>query len=148
MEIEFSKEQYNSLIKAVSIANWISSSIDDEEFANSINELQNLEQYIFSQNEKFEANDKIYMEPELKEYYPTNELEEDIAPMLDNYDDFVFWEELTHRLARRDFVDEYGEEKVSNMDPLNRMELEEEFLVKYSEEFSTNGIGRLTIQKK
>lgn len=148
MELNLTKEQYISLVKALTIASWVASSVDEEEFNSLCSELEDIEQTVLSVSDKFGASSHIYFDPESKTHFPTQLIEGEIAAFLECYDDFVFWDELNHRLARRDFVEEYGLDKVEKMDPLNRMELEEEFIEKYSEEFTTHGVERLQINSK
>lgn len=147
MNLELTKKQYISLVKALTIAGWMAASVD-EEFEELTKELSELEQYVLSKAESFGANAEIYLEPEINAYYPTQKIEGEIADFLESYDDSVFWDELTHRMARRDLIEEYGLEKIQSMDPLNRVELEEEFLLIYSNEFTANGIENLDIVKE
>jgi len=151
MKLELSKEQYENLIKMLSITSWIldvleDADAEDGDYDQEIEQMRDLEQYILSKHEDFQANESVVFEPELGSYIVTQEVEDFVVPILEVYEDYFFWEELANRMVSRDLVDKYGEKKVSHMDPLDRMELEEEFYNKYHEEFFQNGLKRLHIQ--
>lgn len=150
MQLELTKEQYENLVKMLSISNWVLEvleAVDEEDgdYEKEIEEMQELEQYILSKHADFDSHGKILFEPQMENYITTQEVEDEIVPIMEIYEDYAFWEELTHRMARRDLIEEHGEKKIHEMDPLHRMELEEEFLIKYGEEFSQNGLVRLHI---
>jgi len=70
--------------------------------------------------------------------------------LLEDYNDFIedsFWDELTFRLGRRDFVNAVGETTFNNMETIERMKGEEKYLEKYGKEFEENGLQRLEIVK-
>lgn len=151
MQLELSTKQYENLVKMLSLSNWVLDVLsnvdeDDGDYDKELAEMEELEQYILSKHADFQSHGKVLFEPQMESYITTQEVEDEVLPIMEIYEDYSFWEELTHRMARRDLIDEYGEPKVNEMDPLNRMELEEEFLIKYSEEFLHNGLMRLKIQ--
>jgi hypothetical protein len=69
-----------------------------------------------------------------------------VEQYIDEYNSDVFWDELIHRLARRDLIREYGEENVINMSLEQLIEKEQQFIEKYDEEFAKNGIEYLEIK--
>lgn len=144
MNLELDKKQYLALLKALSIVTWVSSTVEevDDEMSN---DFEDLEQYIMSKHEEFGVKDEVFFDNETNTYFPTQDFEDEIIPIIDIFEDASFWDEITHRLSRRDFLEKHGEKQVLDMDPLERMGLEEEFLVKYSEEFSQFGVNRLRI---
>ena len=153
MQIELSQEQYKTLVKSLALAGWVTSVVNDEKFedeviAEKVQEFQELEQYILSKYEEFGAKDLVFQEPETKEFLTYQQVEESIFPILETYEEFIFWDELTFRLSRRDLLLNHGEDAVQVMDPLHRMELEEEYLVRYNDEFNRNDLSRLFIQVK
>ncbi|MCB1141663.1 MAG: hypothetical protein H7A24_13185 [Leptospiraceae bacterium] len=144
MELKLTEAQYKTLLKSITISSWITSILTENDEID-VSDIDELEQYILSQSEEFNSKESVFFDEEMNTYFATQEIEESVVPIIDTYEEYCFWDEITHRLARRDLIQEEGEEAVINMDPLNRMELEEEYLVKYSEEFSQYGIHRLTI---
>jgi hypothetical protein len=145
LELKLTNEQYLTLLKTVTLSTWVTSIIAENEELD-VSEFEELEQHIYSQFKNFEAASSIFYDSETESYFATQEIEDSIQPILEIYEEYSFWDELTHRLARRDFIQIEGEESILNMDPLDRMEREEEYLIKYSEEFSLNGLNRLNIQ--
>jgi hypothetical protein len=146
MKIEMNKEQYLSLLKALAVASWVSSAVVESE-EDVIVDFEPLEQYIMSKHKEFgiEDGEEVFFDKDNNLYFPTQDFEDEIMPIIDVFEDTSFWEELTHRLARRDLLEKHGEKTTEEMDPLARMGMEEEFLVKYSEEFSQFGVHRLRV---
>jgi len=142
INITFTKEQYRVLLKALFWAEWVKNadySIPDEEGK----ELQELEQYIFSFTQQSQTTDWITYEDELKKYYPTRLMEDELQSVIDKYDEHSFWEKLIHRMARRDTYKKYGAENIKDISDF--WEKEEPFLKKYEEEFVENGIDNLQL---
>ena len=125
MEIEFTKEQFERLLKIVYLGNWLVNAIhsgrkDDEH----IKEFDEIEQYIFSFAKDFGLEKYVEFDEKLQEFFPIGELEEELQKFVDEYDNEVFWEELISRLARSDFIREYGKEAINKMSLEERIEKE------------------------
>jgi hypothetical protein len=144
MEINFTKEQYENLIKLVYLGNWMINAIRTDD---RIEKFYDLEQYIYSYFKDFGLHEYIEYDKELKKFFPTEELmEEELEEYIDDYNDYNFWDELTFRLARRDLLKKYGENEVEKMSLEERMKKEVPFLEKYGEEFEKYGVERLGIE--
>ena len=146
MEITFTKEQHENLIKLVYLGSWMVNSIREDK---GVKKFDDLEQYIYSFAKAAGMGKLIEYDPETKQYFPTFELEEDaeVEQYRQEYDDYNFWEELTYALARRDFIKEYGENAIKKMSMEERFEKEQPFIEKYEEEFEKYGIERLKIER-
>ncbi len=59
----------------------------------------------------------------------------------------IFWDELMHRLARRDLIEAYGEYSARNIPPEELLEKEHPFIDKYIDAFENHGIENLIIGK-
>ncbi|MCX8000317.1 MAG: hypothetical protein N3A69_15425, partial [Leptospiraceae bacterium] len=120
MKIELTKEQYYNLVKLITIAGWVvetvSTDVDEDGiFEDEIQPLIEVEQYILSKHEEFGLT-TVFKDND--DYYSaTFELEEEVLPIIELFEEHSFWEELTYRLARRDVIEEYGESAVNSMDP-------------------------------
>lgn len=146
MNITVTKEQYQTLLKTLKIAEWVLSSAEqDAEEETFREEFEKFDQYILSQYKEFDAKDSVFFDSELNMHFVTQEVESSIIPFVEHYEEYIFWDELNFRLARRDLILDKGEDEVYTMDPLERMNFEEEYLVKYSQEFETHGVSRLRI---
>jgi len=151
MKIELTKEQYKNLIKLVYLGNWIVNSIrSGEEDDKRIEKYENIAQYIYSFSREEGLERYIEFDKQVNRFFPTREFEEDtdLERYRQEYDDEVFWQELIHRLAERDFIKEYGENTIKKMNWRERLEKEQPFIEKYGEEFEESGLMNLEILKK
>jgi len=151
MEIKLTKEQYENLLKLVYLGNWIVNSIrSGEEDDKRIEKYENIAQYIYSFSREEGLERYIEFDKQVNRFFPTREFEEDtdLERYRQEYDDEVFWQELIHRLAERDFIKEYGENTIKKMNWRERLEKEQPFIEKYGEEFEESGLMNLEILKK
>lgn len=146
MKINFTKKQYESLIKLIYLGEWVVNAhrVDDR-----VRELEELEQYVLSFYKDFGMERYITFDEDLKKFFTTTDFEDisKVNDYIDDYNDNTFWDELIFRLARRDLIERYGEEAVMNMDWEERMSKEEVFIEEYEDEFEKNGIKNLVIGK-
>jgi hypothetical protein len=148
MEIKFTKDQYDSLIKLVYLGNWMINSIRDG--GKEIKKYDDVEQYIYSFAKEFGLDNLIEYDTQTKQYYPTWELDDnpEVEPYRQDYENEVFWDELTDRLARQDFVRHHGEKAIRKMSQKEHFEKLHPFIEKYEEEFYKHGIERLEIKNE
>jgi hypothetical protein len=148
MEIKLTKEQYESLLKLVYLGNWMINAIRLED--DRVKKYDEIEQYIFSFAKDAGLEKYIEFDKEYNKFFPTREFEEDpeLERYREEYEDEVFWDELADRLGARDFIREYGMEAIEKMDPEERFIKEQEFIIKYEEEFEKNGLANLELLKK
>jgi hypothetical protein len=146
MKINFTKEQYELLLKLVYMGNGIVNSVADE---SEENEFDDLEGYIFSFAKDFDLEKYVEFDKEDNTYYPSQELEEDekVIDYIQRYDDNIFWDKLLFNLIRRDMAKEYGEDAVEKMPEEEYLLKEKSFFEKYGKEFGKNGLMNLTIKK-
>ena len=147
MKINFTKKQYEDLVKLIHLGTWM---INAHRTDDIVEKYEDLEQYILSFYKDFGIEKFIEFDKELNKFFPTREFEEDtdVEQYIDEYNNDIFWEELIDRLARRDFIREYGEDKVLKMTWEERFEKEQPFIDKYDEEFEKNGIENLDIKDR
>jgi hypothetical protein len=138
------KKQYETLLKAVYLGNWMVNSTDDEPEGNQFNEL---EEYICSFAKDFGLKEYVVYDERDKVYYPSRMLEEDeeVDEYIECYDDYTFWDNLTSSLAGRDMVNEYGEEAIKKMSDMERFTQKQPFVERYDDEFAKNGLKNLVI---
>ena len=124
--------------------NSIRSGAEDDE---RIEKYQEIEQYIFSFAKEAGLEKYIEFDEKYNSYFPTRALEEDtdLEQYREDYDNEVFWQELADNLGSRDFYKEYGEEEIRKMNQRERFLKNQEFIIKYEEEFKRNGIDNLEI---
>ncbi len=146
MKIDITKEQYETLMKTVYLANWMAGSAQDE----PDQEFEGFEQYVLSLAKDFGLDAYSAFDEEGKLYYPTEEFEEKtgIVDTIGNYNMYAVWEEMVLSLSRRDLMAEFGEDAVSAMSEEELMEKEYPYILKYEEEFRENGFQNLFLSKK
>ncbi len=144
MQIEFTKEQYESLLKLIycwdMMINW------PRLFQDRILDFDNLCSYIYSKAKDFWLENHVEYWEDKNIYIASNELEynEEINSYIEIYDEDNdnFWENLIDMLAERDF-----EEK--NTNPLfeKNDKIFEKIIDSYDEEFTKNWIKNLRLDK-
>lgn len=66
---------------------------------------------------------------------------------MDDFEDYIFWDELAVRLTERDFFEKYGEEKIKKMDTSEIIEKDHLIREKYHKEFEDNGLDNIGLIK-
>ena len=139
MRIDLSKEQYLTLVKLLQLGNWpLGLTEADHELAGKAEEF---EQFIFSLAGEFEVGDQIYFDREEEYYYLSETLKETVEGIIDEYEEDVFWDQLTHKLATIDLkreinIDASIEEKINRLYQLK---------ARYEKYFLENGLENINI---
>ncbi|WP_210366594.1 hypothetical protein [Bacillus sp. REN3] len=139
MKIELSQEQYLTLAKLLQLANWpLGLTAAGEELARKA---EGLEQYILSLADDFSLRDQVFFDREEECYHLVERLKEKVELIIDEYEEYVFWDQLTHKLATIDLkkqikMDSTIDEKINRM-----FQLKEQ----YEKYFLKNGLENLTI---
>lgn len=145
MKIELSKEQYQSLLELIYLGNWIVNSIKVEVDPKT-QKYDELESYLFFNAKEFGLAEWCDGE-EKSDCFPSAEFEEksSVFDYIDKYDDYTFWEEFSHRLARRDLIRKYGEEGFMKMAFEERITKEDELICKYDKIFYEAGLNAVKV---
>ncbi|MBE0460858.1 MAG: hypothetical protein IBX60_04405 [Candidatus Aminicenantes bacterium] len=144
LKIEFNKDQYEGLIKLVYLGNWMVNAyrIDD-----CLKEFEEIEEYVLSFSDEMGFGNYVVYDKKFKKHFPTRKFEEEVDVYVDEYNDEIFWDELIDRLAKREFINKYGQEAIRKMDLEERFEKLQPFINKYEREFEKYGIENLVIKK-
>jgi len=147
MKINFTKKQYEDLMKLVYLGAWM---INSHRTDNIEERYDELEQYVLSFSEEFGMENYVEFDEELNRFFTTREFEEDteIEQYKEEYDDNTFWDELIYRLARRDLIKTYGEVAVFTMTTDELLDKEQPFIDRYELEFERYGIDNLEIKER
>jgi len=149
MNIEFTLEQFERLLKAVYLGNWLANSIHDGSREDPFDEeLEGIEDYVFSLAKDFGLEKLIEYDKEHKRYFPTNKFDDLMQEYIEDYDEDCFWDELFWRMSERDFNRAYAEDEVSKMELKEIFEKEEPFRQKWDNEIDTYGLNRLEVQER
>jgi hypothetical protein len=139
MKIDLSREQYLTLVKLLQLGNWpLGLTEANQEL---VSKAEALEQYIFSLSSEFEAGDGIYYDEEEECYYLSDELRETVEAIIDEYEEDVFWDQLTHKLATIDLKREVKIE-ASIEQKINRLF---QLKARYEKYFLENGLDKIDI---
>ena len=144
MKINFTKKQYETLLKAVYLGIWVTTASEDDPEKSAIDELG---RYLFGFAGDFGLDKLVDYDEEKKTHYPSSSFEEDeeLNELIDRYDDNAFLTKLIENLAGRDMLDKYGEEAIRKMTDEEFIKNERSFLEKYENEFAKNGLKNLTV---
>lgn len=141
MEIKFTKEQYRHLLELLYLGEWTANSPKTAE--NRIFEYDEIYRYITSFAKEFGCGDLFAFDEELGGYAETKEYEERMQKHVQEYDEEVFWGELSSRMAQQDTIKELGDSApIEEYLPM-MFDKEEQ----YEEEFEKNGINNLILKK-
>lgn len=147
MILDMSDEEFERLMRLVSLGERISNDWtreehwSDEQRANA-----DLLAYLSIRSADARLDHLVDRHPETGEWIPSKELEDDAERLLQAYDEEVFWDELTLRLARRDLVGEYGKATLDVLSPQHRRLAEDAMIRYYEGEIADHGIERLMVE--
>lgn len=146
MKIDFTRDEYLTLLTAMQVAEWVLHAHHVEEPPET-QAFRDLEQKLFALAETFGCAELVeYVEDEAR-FYPSAAFDE-ASPAMDfveDYENDSFWNELLERLVERDLLRQLGEKTVDALDPEEREIREEPYRRVYGEEFAAHGVDRLEI---
>lgn len=152
MKINFTKKQYEDLVTMSQLSGWVLGILgdtipdDDGRYKKMSNEHGKLESYLLSFADEYglggvveRFNDELTLDDDETEKY---------GEIMDDFEEFVFWDNLENRMARRDFYRTISEEERKEADktgwlPERFRDIEE----KYRKEFDENGVDNLEVKK-
>lgn len=148
MKINITKKEYQILLDMLYLSDWVLHAHTEEKTA-ATKMYKEFEQKILSVANEFgmenvvEHNEKSGERFLNKEFIQNNNM----IKHVENFENATFWEELIERLARRDFINKYGEEVILQM-PINER-FEKEMLIHkaYHEEFGDNGLENVKVNQ-
>jgi hypothetical protein len=144
MKMNITKTQYEQLLKLVYMGLWVADVLDEDQER----EFYETEQLILSSAKDFGLGGYVEYAEDSREHLFSQEFEETSGVMeyIDAYDDNSFWDELMHRLAYRDVINEIGEDRFSKMSVEERVERQEPYFQKYEKEFQRNGLDNVAVR--
>jgi hypothetical protein len=142
-KIEFTYEQFLQLLRLVYLGKWMASShLDDPDKS-----MEDFEQYIYSHAKDYEADKFVDFDTTYKTYFPSAMLEDEMAHIIQDYDDFTFWDELAWQLAERDFTKKFDKAQVLCMTNEEIFREKNTMADQYFDEFAENGIEHFIVNK-
>lgn len=152
MKINFTKKQYEHLILLSQLAGSILGILGDgadKKYKKDSDENEDFEDYILGFANEFgmggivdksEYDGKKHLDDELYEKY---------FKIIEEYNEFIMWDELAHKLARRDFYRTATKEELKECEETGMLNARYGGLVdNYWDEFEKNGLENIGIKKK
>lgn len=94
------------------------------------------------------AADLVGQDTRTGEWVPSPLLRSEMEAYIERYDDETFWDELVHRLARRDLAKEYSPEALSQMSDAHVAEAEKSLVDYYNDEVDLHELDRFVVDEK
>jgi hypothetical protein len=141
MTISLEPDEYRKLIELAYLGEWVVNAQHDPEFHDE--DAQAVVQKLLAAH----PQDGVGRDEETSEFFMTEEWTERLFDLyILDYDDHVFWDEMTERLAQRDLAQERGVpmEEINRDDDLRELRPLEE---RYHRELEEYGIERLEIRR-
>ena len=146
MDINITKKEFKTLLDVLQIAGWILHSTKIEKDPET-EEYRELEQKLLSLAREKGLKHLVEYSAKTGKYYHADEDDSPVMDFIDEYDNDIFWDELSDRLAIRDLFHEEGEDKVKKMKFEERFTKIETLRENYYSEFEKNGVERIKIEE-
>ncbi|MEI7462806.1 MAG: type II toxin-antitoxin system PemK/MazF family toxin [Candidatus Taylorbacteria bacterium] len=146
MKLEFTKEQYWHLMRAVYIADWMANAVTTRD-SEVDKEIESLEKYIYSFAKEMGYGKYIDTNDTNNDHEANSDLDDEpmIRKLIERYDESTSWEEIAGWLGERDFHRKYKDDEIARMSNEDRFLKLMECQIIWEEEFENNGISRIDI---
>jgi len=141
IKIEFDTSMFRQLIQLVYLGRWMASSHQEDPDKS----MKEIEQHVYSHAKKFNIDDLIDYDTVHNKYLPSEQFEEEMTPVIQEYDDFTFWDELAWQMAERDFAKKFDHAQILCMTSDEIFREKNILADKYYDEFSTNGLDNFKL---
>jgi hypothetical protein len=142
-KIEFNSLLFKQLVQMVYLGRWMVASHQDDS-DQSGNEI---EQFVYAHAKTSGFDDLVDFDANSSRYLPSEQLEEEMEPIIQNYDDITFWDQLAWQLAERDFEKRYDQAQILCMTEDEIFREKNIIADRYFDEFSVNGLENLKLLK-
>jgi hypothetical protein len=141
--MKLTPRQYKHLVEMMYLGHWVlySDRIED------VPEVEETMEAVYSCAKEGGLEKWIEKNRQFNRHFPTLLMEETLLDKLADFEDDVFWDELTDRISQRDLFRKFGEKRLSKMDHDEYIVELASFEKSYSEEFERHGIDRLEINR-
>lgn len=140
MSLSFSPQEYRTLIELLFFGDWVVNSRTEEPTPET-QRYAELFRKVKSHYQEMGCADVISEED--GEFYESVEFEDQMMPLVAEYDAEVFWEELIARLAQRDAVNDQGQARFEKLPEDKRIALMQAKEERWQDEFAKHGLDRL-----
>lgn len=136
--IELTSAQYKILLKLVALGGWMGQG----GVMGSDDAIEDIQQLVLSYSKDFGMQDKVTYDKEIESFSPVDELNEEFANVIKEYEEENFWDQLIFRLSNRDALRDMEEEGLSEEDAYARFE---EYVEAYEDEFQEHDMDNVGI---
>lgn len=140
--LNLTEKQYLDLVKLITLGGMVVEEIvDDEPMARFLD----VQQQFFAASGEKKGNLFIGYDKKENEYFVSDDIEEELLELVNEYDESRFWESLVMRLTLRDLQKKFSEKELREMTEekgTREMEKLHEF---YISEFDDNDIDNLKV---
>jgi len=154
MKINITKEQYRDLITMSGLANSmlgvLGDVLPDTDYKKRSDKMEKLEEYFLQYAGDFGC-DELVQDHKGINILNDEVYEEQILPIVDDYDEYNLHDSLAKKLAWRDFKNDHSEKELKEMEEKNGGYFGVplyDYEKKYWEEFENHEYARLWIQKE
>ncbi|MCL6548177.1 MAG: hypothetical protein K6T30_04615 [Alicyclobacillus sp.] len=140
LSIELTPEQYRRLLILVFLGEWIinGSALDEERRK----DLRDVADYIYSLADRFAAEDWVEYCSECGGHHANERMENELFPIVDEYDEETFWDVLSYHLAYRDVMTTAGPDQELTKELEMRLWRRKE---QYDQEFEKHGLDHVRL---
>ena len=143
VHLTLTDEQYADLLRLTYLGNQVANSGRPD--AKRISGFDDVEQQLFAMAKAAGLAKYADFDRPSTRYFAGSSLEDELAELLMDYDDSVFWDELARRLTLNELEQTMGQAGVEALTDSEYARLEEPLFEKYWRELSEHGIERLTL---
>lgn len=140
--LELDKKELEKLVELIYLGEWL---VNANRVDKHIKKYWPVQQLVYSKLES--AGIKNVATKVAGQWDIEDEKHFELQPLIDEFVESGFWEELPHRLAMRDLIADIGVEKVSKMSGEQMLYAVHERVEKYMDEMENYGIDRLIIDE-
>jgi len=141
LKIQLNPSLFKQLLQVVYLGRWMASSHHDDPDIS----MKEIEQHIYSHAGKFGLESMVDLDATHNKYLPSATFEEEMLPVIQEYDDFTFWDELAWQMAERDFAKKFDHAQILCMTSDEIFREKNVLADKYFDEFSTNGLENFRV---
>ncbi|HTY08743.1 MAG TPA: hypothetical protein VMF29_06225 [Candidatus Edwardsbacteria bacterium] len=140
MKIELTKEQLRDLLALAYLGEWVANAYEKETKRFMLEKTQ---QKVYALAADNGCGDWIERDAKQKIFKPTAAMAKTLGPLVDIYDENVFWDFIAERLAERDLLAERGHDAVHEMSDEDYDAALQPHLDRWWDELDEHGLDRL-----
>ncbi|GAB4276071.1 MAG: hypothetical protein Kow0065_23600 [Methylomicrobium sp.] len=146
MKINFTKQEYRSLLDLIHIADWVLHAHDIERRPDTQDYIQLMQKLLSYAKEM--GYEELVDYDKRKNEYPLSgpfEMQSEAHEYVEEFEDNCFWSELIARLSDRDAVEQAGVEQLIDIELEKRFKAIGEAEQKWTTEFENFGLRRIRV---